>query len=125
MFPFNLPGPQFLAFYAVFGAAVAAAYHFARRHIESGMPPPINQKDPYLFACLRGGPKEVVCVVTLGLIDRGLLKMHGNVIAREADVTPDFARRPIEKEVLQYLKSRADLASMLEAPGRGRPGLRK
>jgi uncharacterized protein (TIGR04222 family) len=114
MFPFNLPGPQFLLFYAVFGAAVVAALYFLRRHVESGPPPPIAPQDPYLFACLRGGPKEVVCIATLGLVDRGLLRMDGNVISRQANVRPEISRRRIEQEVLRYFEDKAELFSILK-----------
>jgi uncharacterized protein (TIGR04222 family) len=116
MFPFNLPGPQFLAFYVVFGIAVVVALRVARRKLESGPPPLVDPKDPYLFACLRGGPKEVACIATLGLIDRGLLEMNGSTVSRKASVNPDICRRAIEKEVLRYFATPAELFSVLRDP---------
>jgi uncharacterized protein (TIGR04222 family) len=85
MFPFNLPGPQFLFFYALFAFTVIAAFYFVRRHYESGPPPSLDLVDPFLFACLRGGPKEVLSVAVLGLIDRDLLKVTGRTVTRSPD----------------------------------------
>src|ERR1700730_2306480 len=99
MFPFGLPGPRFLFFYALFAIAVIVALYFGRNHYESGSPPSIDLKDPLLFACLRGGPKEVVSVATLGLIDRGLLRATGRTITRSPEAKPELVRRRIEKEV--------------------------
>src|SRR5580692_12047314 len=101
MFPFNLSGPQFILFYGAFFAVVLAALYLVRRYYESGPPPPIGAKDPYLMACLRGGPKEVACIATIGLIDRGLLQITDRMVTRSSTAKPDFARRRIEQEVLR------------------------
>jgi len=119
MFPFDLPGPQFLGFYALFASAVIAAFHFGRRQYESGPIPSIDLTDPFLFACLRGGPKEVVRIATLGLIDRGLLKAEGasgSMLTRAPEAKPELVRRRIEKEVLSYFERSADIDSVLERP---------
>ena len=56
-----------------------------------------------LFACLRGGPKEVVRVATLGLIDRGLLRTTGpHPHARTEGHAGRSSAGRIEKEVLSY-----------------------
>jgi uncharacterized protein (TIGR04222 family) len=114
MFPFNLPGPQFLAFYAVFVIAVIAALHFARRHYESGPPPSTDLKDPLLFACLRGGPKEVISVAILGLIDRGFLAASGRTITRSPGAKPELVSRRMEKEVLGYFRRGAEIDAALK-----------
>src|SRR5260370_38136046 len=98
MFPFNLPGPEFLFFYGLFTISVIAALYFGRRHYESGSPPSLDLVDPFLFACLRGGPKEVISVATLGLIDRGLLRPTGRTITRSPQAKPELVRPPIQKE---------------------------
>jgi uncharacterized protein (UPF0276 family) len=92
----NLPGPEFLAFYAIFAAVVIAGLYFGRRHYESAPPPDIEPKDPYLFAYLRGGPEEAVLVATLALIDRGLLVNSGRMVSRFAQAQPEHASRRIE-----------------------------
>jgi uncharacterized protein (TIGR04222 family) len=109
MFPFNLPGPQFLLFYVLFAAAVIATFYFGRRRSELDQPPSIPLQDPYLFACLRGGPKEVACVATLALIDRGLLQAKDRVVTRSPESTPDLVRRRVEKEVLNHFEGQAPL----------------
>src|SRR3974390_1249430 len=80
MYPFDLPGPQFLVFYGVFALAIILALNIGRRISEGGPTPQIEATDPYLFACLRGGPKEVARVATLGLVDRGLLQISGGKV---------------------------------------------
>jgi uncharacterized protein (TIGR04222 family) len=104
MFPFDLPGPQFLVFYALFAIAVFAALHLGRRHLESGPAPSLDLKDPLLFACLRGGPKETLSVATLGLIDRGLLHATGRTITPSSEAKPELVSRRIEKELLNYFR---------------------
>lgn len=48
MFPLDLPGPDFLAFYGLFAAIVIAALHIARRHREQL---PLPQIDPRIPIC--------------------------------------------------------------------------
>lgn len=116
MNPFDLPGPQFLVFYALFAIVVIAMLYVARSYYESGSPPSLDLVDPLLFACLRGGPKEVVRVATLGLIDRGILQATGSTVTRSPKATPALVRRPIEKEVLSYFNAPADIDSILQRP---------
>src|SRR5262245_53008140 len=111
MFPFNLPGPQFLVFYALFALAVIAGFFFVRRRGEEGTPPPGGANDPLLLACLRGGPAEVVRVATLGLIDRGLLTVSGRTITRSAN--PEEVDRRVEKEILKRSEQGADIELIL------------
>jgi len=114
MFPFNLPGPAFLLFYALFAFAVIAAFYVVRRHYESGPPPSLDLVNPFLFACLRGGAKEVVSVATLGLIDRGLLQVTGRTVTRSPEAKPELVRRRIEKELLSYSKRPAEIDAALK-----------
>jgi uncharacterized protein (TIGR04222 family) len=114
MFPFNLPGPDFLFFYGLFALGVIAALYFGRRHYESGPLPSIDLKDPLLFACLRGGPKEVVSVAILGLIDRGFLKATGRTITRSSEAKPELVSRRMEKEVLGHFNQAAEIDAALK-----------
>lgn len=113
MFPFDLPGPQFLLFYGLFAVGVLAALHFGRRQYERFPAPPTQLSDPFLLACLRGGPKEVISVAVLGLIDRGLLESNGRTIRRSLKAVPSDVRRRIEKDLLGYFQHPADFASAL------------
>jgi uncharacterized protein (TIGR04222 family) len=114
MFPFDLPGPDFLFFYGLFAIGVIAAIYFLRRHYESGPPPSIDLKDPLLFACLRGGPKEVVSVAILGLIDRGLLKAAGRTIARSSEAKPELVEQADGEEVLSHFRQPAEIDAALK-----------
>src|SRR5262245_1641370 len=102
MNPFTLPGPQFLVFYALFAAAVLVALYLARRCNESGRLPNLETKDPYLFACLRGGPAEVIRIATLGLADRGLLQVSGGTVRISSGVGAATGWSGIEKQILDY-----------------------
>ncbi len=56
MNPFALDGPLFNLFYALFAAIVLLLLYAVRRAQEAGPLPRIELKDPYLMACLNGGP---------------------------------------------------------------------
>jgi len=98
--PFDLAGPQFLAFYAALIVAVAVALVLVRRAHEGGEVPKLLSVDPYLVAQLRGGPGEAVRVATLALVDRGLLKAEGAALTTQGDAA-DRVRRPLERAILQ------------------------
>ena len=106
MNPFALPGPAFLLFYLVFGILVCLVLRTKIKRIETSadvtrLP---MAGDPYLIACLRGGPKEAAKVATIALVDRNLLSYNGKTLST---VSPDAARlvqRGIEREILtRYL----------------------
>jgi uncharacterized protein (TIGR04222 family) len=113
MVPFDLPGPQFLVFYGVFALAVILALNLGRRLYETGPMPQIEATDPYLFACLRGGPNEVARVATLALVDRGLLQIGGGKVrwTSLAQIEPGQPR--IVQAVLRHFEHNADLASVM------------
>jgi uncharacterized protein (TIGR04222 family) len=80
MWPFNLRGPEFLLFYVVAGAIVLTAAYLLRHAGEPADTPRINLTEPYLIAFLRGGKNETLRVITMSLIDRGLLVASANKI---------------------------------------------
>ena len=99
--PFNLPGPDFLVFYAITAAIVLALLYVVRSAAESGPAPRIDTSDPYLIAYLRGGKNEAARVATVTLIDRGILnadETDGTVKVRAGTAV---VRRPMEKEVVR------------------------
>jgi uncharacterized protein (TIGR04222 family) len=63
-----------LAFYAILGVLTIGSLWLARRTSEAAGAPRIDYSDPYLLAYLRGGGPEVIRVVTVSLIDRGLIQ---------------------------------------------------
>jgi uncharacterized protein (TIGR04222 family) len=99
---FDLPGPQFLVAYVVFAAATLIGLYLLRRAREIGGALPGHLRDPYLVACLRGGPAEVVRVATLGLIDRGFIELNGGMATARpgSEDTPGLV--DMERVVLRY-----------------------
>ena len=128
MNPFDLHGPEFLAFYTVFALSLLSLLYLSRRlgGSHETAQPPID--DPYFVACLRGGEKECVRVATLALIDRNLLavKSSGTSILTGAamgenrlEVTDPQAistvKRPIEKEILEAFQPSSPVTSTLDS----------
>jgi uncharacterized protein (TIGR04222 family) len=112
--PFEGSGPEFLVFYAFFGAAVLAlAYAFRPDRRAGDLPaPPIDPTDPYEIAFLRAGSNEALRVATLSLVDRGLLEVtdavdtkHEPELQAQRDAR-DKVRRPIEVAVLDHFGDR-------------------
>src|SRR5262245_20730923 len=101
MNPFDLRGPEFLAFYFFFSLVVIIAIAILRRIAESGDAPQIVLGDPYLIAYLRGGENEAMRVAVISLFDRGLLVRNEKRIRRADHVTSGMAQRPIEYEMLR------------------------
>jgi uncharacterized protein (TIGR04222 family) len=106
--PFNLPGPQFLLFYLVFGALVLLLIVALRRSAETDQVGKINLSDPCLIACLRGGKNEVLRVVTVSLIDRELLKVKDSKLSAAAPEAAKGVRPGLESDVLSYFDSPKD-----------------
>ena len=98
--PFDLPGPEFLAFYVVFAVIVLIMLYLVRRAGELTDTPRVRFEDPYLIAYLRGGKNEALRVATVSLIDRGLLKWEGGAaLTATAGAIPS---RPIEQLLVAY-----------------------
>jgi uncharacterized protein (TIGR04222 family) len=115
MFPFNLPGPTFLEYFAVFAAVVLFAAWRITRSAEAGARPRLKFDDPYLIAYLRGGAAEALRVTTVALIDRGLLKVTGETLTvASADAVSRVARR-IEKALLTHFRSGAAANSIFDS----------
>ncbi len=113
MNPFDLPGPQFLLFFAVFSALVLLGLHLMRRAQESGPPSIVSLDDPYLVAYLSGGRDQAVAVAATSLIDRGLLKMTTpDKIEIGREDAEQLVHRPIEKELLSHFKAGAAASSL-------------
>ena len=110
--PFNLPGPQFLLFYLVFGAVVLMAIVALRRSAETDQVGKVNLSDPFLIACLRGGKNEVLRLVTVSLIDRGLLKVTDSQLSASTPTAVKGVRLEFEREVLSHFVTPRNAASV-------------
>jgi len=95
MNPLTLSGPMFLLFYGIFAFTVLLLMMVVRRALEAGPLPKLDLRDPYLFACLSGGPAEVIRVSTVDLVDRGLLTLAGGGARAVRDKAPAFVQRRI------------------------------
>jgi uncharacterized protein (TIGR04222 family) len=114
--PFDLPGPDFLVFYAFLGALTIGLLWLARRASEAADVPRIDYSDPYLLAYLRGGQSEVIRVVTVSLIDRGLLQSNDDQLVAVNQNAANIVHRPIEKTLLQHFRFRANASSAFTSP---------
>src|SRR5262249_17309712 len=102
--PFDLRGPQFLLFYAALIVATSLLLLILRLVFESGPVPKLPSVDPYLVACLRGGPREAIRVATLALVDRGLIKVKSERLVA-ADGALAQVRRPLERAIVAMVRT--------------------
>jgi uncharacterized protein (TIGR04222 family) len=114
--PFDLPGPEFLIFYAILGTLTIGLLWLARQTFEAADAPRIDYSDPYLLAYLRGGEKEVIRVAAVSLIDRGLLQSNDDQLVVVDPNSVNIIRRPIEKALLQHFRFRANASSAFTSP---------
>src|SRR6187455_2690991 len=105
MNPFELSGPQFLAFYAMLGAGVVCAVYVLKRRAEGGEPIRLPSTDPYLIAYLRGGPTEAVRLGVTVLVDRLLLELEGDRVVRRERVSPTHGSNDLERAILEQCET--------------------
>jgi len=121
MNPFHLTGFSFLAFYLATGVLITWGLRYAIRRSETRAPPPAqNMTDPYLIAHLRGGEKEALRVVTVALLDRGLLVAEGDKVRAVNGQAVELVRRPIEKAVLRCFRSAGDAIGVFKDEATGK-----
>jgi len=113
MWPFNLRGPEFLLFYAVAGAIVLTAAYLLRHFGEPEDAPKVNLSDPYLIAFLRGGKNETLRVVTMSLVDRGLLLASVSKIAAAEGAFGKTASE-LEQKVIKHFNPSASAPSLFK-----------
>jgi uncharacterized protein (TIGR04222 family) len=102
MNPFDLPGPQFLLFYAVLGAGVLFAVYALKQQAEGGAPIRLPSTDPYLIAYLRGGAVEAIRLAVAVLVDRQLLEVEGgDRVVRRKSVRPAHGSNDLERAILE------------------------
>lgn len=102
MFPFTLPGAQFLGLYAVFAVLLVAAFWY---YVNSGSSATVRltelTADPYQIAHMRGGEPETVRVAIVNLVDRGLLTAEGRHVRVTRADAADFVRRPLDRAIVK------------------------
>ncbi|HKA40557.1 MAG TPA: TIGR04222 domain-containing membrane protein, partial [Burkholderiales bacterium] len=108
MFPFNLTGPQFLAFYAAFSAVALVAYWYYTSPRQAPARSTRSQElaaDPYKIACLRGGEEEAIRLSIVNLVDRGLLANDGLMLKATGVARSDALRIPLERAIVTHCAS--------------------
>lgn len=115
MFPFNLPGPQFLVFFAILAVILLIALARFVRRGEGGKRPRLAFNDPYQIAFLRGGANEAVAVATFSMLDRGLLRQDGDKVVAASATGERIARHALERRLLGHFASRRDIDSIRES----------
>jgi uncharacterized protein (TIGR04222 family) len=101
MNPFDLRGPEFLAFYLVFAVATLVVLWLVRRAGEADTTSHAMLDDYVEIAYLRGGPQEAMRVATLNLVNRGLLEVHGDDRLQAGGRSrAEAVSRPIERRLL-------------------------
>ncbi|MDX2029882.1 MAG: TIGR04222 domain-containing membrane protein [Blastocatellia bacterium] len=114
MNPFELVGPDFLAFYFGLSLVVILTVWMVRRGAESGPAPKIDLSNPYLIAYLRGGENEALRLGVVSLVDRGLLMADGAMLARAERTTSRDGQNRIEQELLKKFGTRSEAASIFK-----------
>jgi len=127
MNPFDLRGPEFLAFYVALTLVTLLVIWWMRRSNELRLQPvsgtakrdlvlahthpELTQSafaDPYLIAYLRGGAAETIRTATVSLVDRGLLTMEGEKIRTSSTGSRTEVRKKIERALLDYCATSCD-----------------
>jgi uncharacterized protein (TIGR04222 family) len=102
MNPFDLPGPQFLALYALLGIAAVGAVYYFKQQAESGEPVRLPSSDPYVIAYLRGGAEEAIRLGVAVLVDRQLLAIGtGDTVSVREGVRPTHGSNDLERAILE------------------------
>ena len=111
----TLPGPQFLILFVGICAAVYLLVTLAIEMAKTGRPAERRIRDPYLIASLRGGTDASICVATLALVLRGLLKVEDSKLRIVDGSEIDRADVPIDKALLTACRTGADSAEILRS----------
>lgn len=114
MNPLDLPGPEFLGFYAIltlFGYLVVFGFGLLFEPKEA---PPRPLTEAYPIAFLRGGAREALCVVIATLTHRRWLVITGRSISK-VEGSPDRSEDPVEQHILDYASESRPIHELLRS----------
>jgi uncharacterized protein (TIGR04222 family) len=114
MNPLDFTGPDFLLFYAFYGAIVCVALHWLRHLTEPFEPRRAVPTDPETVAYLRGGPTEAIRVAILTLLERGVLSVEGNRIEVSNRVKLSHQASALERAVFEHYKGNGSGSSLVK-----------
>ena len=112
MNPFELPGPDFLIFFALLGTVVLLGMVWLRRALEPDPTVLVQLTEPYDIAYLRGGGNEVLRLATTGLIDRGLLTAEGTKLRVGKVKQARLVNDPMEKGILEHFQTEKEIKTL-------------
>jgi uncharacterized protein (TIGR04222 family) len=108
-----MQGPQFLVLYAAVSLAVFAWVRFTIRERESAQSTgALRVRDPYEIAYLRGGLPQLVQVVVLSLIRRGLLEPRAGQLRAFDGGASNAISLPVERAVLDGCRGLTTAATL-------------
>jgi len=103
--PFDLPGPQFLGFYALFSSAVLAfLWAGTRGPSQTGATLSFMTADPYRIAFMRKGTTETLQIAIFNLVDRGLLDFRDGTLRTVRVDSAAMVRRPLDRAILHFCR---------------------
>jgi uncharacterized protein (TIGR04222 family) len=125
--PLDLKGPEFLDFYAAYGAVVFLLAFVARLWWHGVSEAPAGTRwspgiypaegDAYTLALLRGGPREVALTVLGRLTAEGFFVLDGDVLRQPRSPSSNRSRlSPLEEAALAAISSAAASQSGLAPP---------
>jgi uncharacterized protein (TIGR04222 family) len=111
----DMPGPNFLGFYALVSLTVVLAFNLLVRSdgTNQGAPPSVPMRpDPYEIAYLRGGVAAVICLAIYSLKRSEMIEMQAQGrVTRVPGLGPPA--NPLEARVLEELGVGASLGQLL------------
>ncbi|MHC1743584.1 MAG: TIGR04222 domain-containing membrane protein [Syntrophobacteraceae bacterium] len=115
--PFDLRGPEFLAFFLLYSLALIILLNGRRKRSESEEALTFDlAQDPYQIAYLRGGSKHLIQSTVFSLLDRKLLKARDSYLRTTDPKSIDSVRRPLEKAILQKYLSEDKASTLFSDP---------
>jgi uncharacterized protein (TIGR04222 family) len=111
--PFDLAGPDFLAFFVAFSVAVGAGMVWLRhRGEQTDASHDGSLTDPYELAYLKGGRAHLLRVAVLSLMDRKLLDPFGSELKMATPDAVGRAGRRLDQAILQAFLAPAASAEL-------------
>jgi uncharacterized protein (TIGR04222 family) len=100
MNPLDLYGPEFLVFFAIYGALVWRTLELLQARLEKSDGPLPRLTDPYAIGYLRAGVRGALQVAIVSLVFRGLVGVKDDQLVRVSYKGNPQDANALEQEVL-------------------------
>jgi len=114
---FTLRGPEFLVLFAGLAVVVYLIVDAAIAALEARLSSDTRIRDPYSIAYLRGESRELLRVVAMSLVQRGLLGVEGKTFLTVDSAETDRVRVPVEAQVLRLCRKPYSAPGLVAAAG--------